>query len=125
MAGVTHMTSTKSAKSLKPSRNDGYVAVASMGDVPPGASKLVEIDDLRVALFNVNGIIYAIEDVCTHDGGPLVEGTLVHEHEVECPRHGAHFDVRTGAALSFPAFRPTETFAVRIEGDTVLIAVPD
>ena len=64
---------------------------------------------MRVALFNLNGEIYAIEDVCTHDGGPLVEGTIVDGCEVQCPRHGARFDIRTGAAVRFPAFEPTKS----------------
>lgn len=103
---------------------DAFVRVASVEEVPPGHSKLVEVDDLRVALFNLRGEIYAIEDVCTHDGGPLVEGTILNDCEVQCPRHGARFDIRSGAALSFPAFRPTQSLAVRVEGDSILIEVP-
>ena len=103
---------------------DPFVAVATLQQVPQGAAHLVEIDDVRVALFNLQGTLYAIEDTCTHDGGPLVEGTLVNEHEVKCPRHGARFDVRTGAALSFPAIRPTRSLAVRVEGDQIFVELP-
>jgi 3-phenylpropionate/trans-cinnamate dioxygenase ferredoxin subunit len=101
-----------------------FVKVAKLADVPVGGSKLVEINRTRIALFNLDGEIYAIEDVCTHDGGPLVEGKIVNGHQVQCPRHGARFDIRTGAALSLPAFEPTKTYAVRIEGDEIWIEQP-
>ncbi|HXF64049.1 MAG TPA: non-heme iron oxygenase ferredoxin subunit [Caldilineaceae bacterium] len=101
-----------------------FIKVATIDEIPVNGSKLVEVEDVRVALFNLNGEIYAIADVCTHDGGPLVEGEIVNGHEVRCPRHGARFDIRTGAALSLPAFEPTTTFAVRLEGKDVWIESP-
>ena len=101
-----------------------FVKVAKVGDVPAGSSRLVEVEDVRVALFNLDGVFYAIEDVCTHDGGPLVEGEIVDGCQVACPRHGAHFDIRTGAALSFPAFEATNTYEVRVDGDDVWIESP-
>ena len=101
-----------------------FIKVATVNDVPVGGSKLVEVDQFRIALFNLDGEIYAIEDVCTHDGGPLVEGTVVNGCEVICPRHGARFDIRTGAALSFPAFEPTYSYEVRIEGEDVFVEAP-
>ena len=101
-----------------------FVKVATVGEVLPGTSKLVEIGDVRIALFNLDGAYYAIEDVCTHDGGPLVEGTIVGDCLVECPRHGARFDVRTGKAVRMPAFEPTNSYAVRVEGDDVLMEAP-
>ena len=102
-----------------------FVKVASLDEIPPGGSKLVEVDMVRVALFNLNGEVYAIEDVCTHDGGPLVEGTIVDGCEVQCPRHGARFDIRTGAAVRFPAFEPTKAYTVRIEGQDVWMEQPE
>jgi 3-phenylpropionate/trans-cinnamate dioxygenase ferredoxin component len=114
-----------SARKAAPAVQPAYVKVATLAQIPPGHSHLVEVDDVRVALFNLKGEIYAIEDICTHDGGPLVEGTIVDECEVKCPRHGARFDIRTGAALSFPAIRPTQSYAVRIEGENVLIGSPE
>jgi 3-phenylpropionate/trans-cinnamate dioxygenase ferredoxin subunit len=108
----------------KATMRDPFVQVARLGDIPEGGAHLVEVDDLRVALFNIKGVVYAIEDTCTHDGGPLVEGTVVNEHEVKCPRHGARFDVRSGAALSFPAIRATQSLTVRVDGDRVLVEVP-
>jgi len=98
--------------------------VATVDEIPVNSSKLVEVDDLRIAIFNLDGEFYAIEDVCTHDGGPLVEGEIVHGHQVKCPRHGARFDIRTGAALSFPAFEATNSYVVRIEGRDLLIESP-
>ena len=68
-----------------------FIRVAALDEIPANGSKLVEVDDVRVALFNLDGELYAIEDVCTHDGGPLVEGEIVAGCQVECPRHGAAF----------------------------------
>jgi len=101
-----------------------FIKVATVDEIPVSGSKLVEIDYVRVALFNLNGEIYAIEDTCTHDGGPLVEGSVVNNCEVVCPRHGARFDIRTGAALSFPAFEPTSTYAVQVKENEVWIESP-
>lgn len=115
------MATRKTAPAVKPA----FVKATTVDQLAPGHSLLVEIDDVRIALFNLKGTFYAIEDVCTHDGGPLVEGTIVNECEVKCPRHGARFDIRTGAALSFPAIRPTQVFAVRVEGNDVYVASPE
>ena len=86
-----------------------YLKIATTDEIPAGGSKLVKIEDVRIALFNLDGEFYAIEDVCTHDDGPLVEGEIVNGCEVECPRHGARFDIRTGRAVRMPAFEPTNT----------------
>jgi len=101
-----------------------FVKVATVDEIPPNSSKLVTIEDERVAIFNLDGELYAIADVCTHDGGALVEGEVVNGCQVKCPRHGARFDIRTGAALSFPAFEATETYDVRIDGDEVWVESP-
>lgn len=101
-----------------------FVKVARLGDIPPGSAKLVEVVDVRIAIFNLGGELYAIEDVCTHDGGPLVEGTIIEGCLVECPRHGARFDIRTGAAVRLPAFEATNTYDVRVEGDDVWVESP-
>lgn len=100
------------------------VKIATVDEVPVNDKKLVEIDGVRIALFNLDGAFYAIEDVCTHDGGPLVEGEIVNGHEVRCPRHGARFDIRTGAALSLPAFEPTAAYDVYIQGEELFIESP-
>jgi 3-phenylpropionate/trans-cinnamate dioxygenase ferredoxin subunit len=97
-----------------------YVKVARVDEIPPGEKKIVEVDGLLVVLVNLDGEFYAIEDVCTHDGGPLGEGEL-EGHELICPRHGARFDVRTGDALTLPAFEPAPTYEVRLENGDVLV----
>jgi 3-phenylpropionate/trans-cinnamate dioxygenase ferredoxin subunit len=97
-----------------------FVRVAARDDIPVGGKKLAEIDGIPVAIFNVDGVFYAIEDVCTHDGGNLVEGDLM-GNEIECPRHGARFDVRTGAATKMPAFEPVPTYTVEVAGEDVLV----
>jgi 3-phenylpropionate/trans-cinnamate dioxygenase ferredoxin subunit len=96
--------------------------VAKASEIKPGGMKVVEAGGVRIAICNVDGTFYAIEDVCTHDDGPLGEGTL-DGCEVECPRHGARFDVRTGAVTRMPAIVPVKAFPVKVEGDQVLVEV--
>ncbi|MBM4458437.1 MAG: non-heme iron oxygenase ferredoxin subunit [Chloroflexi bacterium] len=100
----------------------GYVRVACVDDIPPGTKKIVEVEGVEVVVVNLDGRFYAIEDVCTHDGAPLGEGQL-DNHALICPRHGARFDVRTGAALRMPAVDPAPTFEVKIAGEDILVAV--
>ncbi len=102
-----------------------YISIARLEDLPPGSSKLVEYGIYRIAVFNLDGEIYALEDMCTHDGGPLATGRIVEGCQVECPRHGARFDIKTGNAMCMPAFMPTPTYEVKIEGDEILIAAPE
>ena len=78
------------------------------------------VDGVAVLLCNVAGSIYAIEDVCTHDGGELDQGEL-EGVRIMCPRHGAYFDVTTGAALTLPAIVPVPTYRVRVEGDEIFL----
>ena len=99
-----------------------FFKVAKVSELPPGVKKLVEVDGMPVALFNVDGQFYAIEDVCTHDGGPLAEGELDGE-EVECPRHGARFNVRTGEALCMPAVEPVECYQIKVENGEILVSL--
>ena len=96
------------------------VKVATVEEVPAGGRKLIYLDDGPVVLLNVDGRYYCIADVCTHDGGPLGGGEL-EGYEIECPRHGALFDIRSGAALTLPATTPTPIYQVRVEGDEILI----
>ncbi len=93
--------------------------IARRSDIPAGTTKRVVVGDDAILLCNVDGEIYAIEDVCTHDGGELDQGEL-EACRVMCPRHGAYFDVRTGAA-TFPAILPVRIFVVRIEGDAIFV----
>src|SRR5919109_5454415 len=103
---------------------DKWLPAGRVDELPPGRVRLVvdDAEDLRIAVCNVDGRFYAIEDVCTHDGGSLDQGQLEGE-EIECPRHGARFDVRTGAATQLPAFEPVETHEVKVEGEDILVGV--
>jgi 3-phenylpropionate/trans-cinnamate dioxygenase ferredoxin subunit len=94
--------------------------VASASSIAPGTTKRVVVDNVEVLLCNVEGTLYAVEDVCTHDGGPLDQGELS-GCQIMCPRHGALFDVTTGAALTLPAVIALPTYPVRIEGDDVYV----
>jgi 3-phenylpropionate/trans-cinnamate dioxygenase ferredoxin subunit len=101
-----------------------YVKVCRVSDLPEGGKMVVEVDDRLVALFHVAGQFWAIDDTCTHDGGPLADGQL-EGHAIACPRHGAKFDVRDGRVLSMPATRDTVAHEVKIEGDDLLIKLSD
>lgn len=90
--------------------------VARLSDIAPGTTKVVYAGEVELMLCNVDGAIYAVEDVCTHDGGPLDQGELEGPCIV-CPRHGATFDVRTGAVVTLPAVLPIGTFPVRVDSD--------
>jgi 3-phenylpropionate/trans-cinnamate dioxygenase ferredoxin subunit len=94
--------------------------VAHTGDIAPGTTCRVSVDGVGVLLCNVGGAFYAVEDVCTHDGGALDAGEL-DGTRVMCPRHGALFDVTTGKALTLPAVVPLPTFDVRVDGDAIFI----
>lgn len=97
-----------------------WVTVAKADELPPGESRVVDVDGTRIAVFNLNGEYFAIEDVCTHDGGLLTGGVLEGD-QIICPRHGARFCIKTGAALTAPAYEPTATFPVRIEAGQVQV----
>lgn len=83
---------------------------------------IIEAGDEKIVIFNIAGKVFAIGDVCTHDGGPLEEGEL-EGFELVCPRHGARFDIRSGAATRFPAFEPTTTYPVRIVAGKIEIGL--
>ena len=97
-----------------------WVKVAQVGEIPEGRIKVVTAKGIRLALANVGGSYHAVEDLCTHDGGPLGEGELVGD-QVECPRHGARFNVKSGAAVTLPAIVPVKTFPVKVSGNDILI----
>ncbi|MCB0165080.1 MAG: non-heme iron oxygenase ferredoxin subunit [Anaerolineae bacterium] len=100
-----------------------FIKVAKTSDLAPGEKMLVEYEDEDVGLFNLEGEFYAISDVCTHDDGPLVEGTLDGDCII-CPRHGARFNIKTGEQ-TMPAFSPVPLYQVKIEGNDILIAPAD
>jgi metal-sulfur cluster biosynthetic enzyme/nitrite reductase/ring-hydroxylating ferredoxin subunit len=97
-----------------------FVRVIDVAEVPDPGKTLVEVEGEMVAVFHVGGTFYALDDVCTHDGGPLADGEL-RDHKIACPRHGAKFDIRTGAALSMPAVRPTRAHDVKVEDGGVWV----
>lgn len=97
-----------------------WVTVAPVDELKPGARQLVDVDGSQIVVFNLDGKYYAIEDVCTHDGGQLTGGE-VEGDQIICPRHGARFCIRTGAALTAPAYEATATFPVRVENGEVQV----
>jgi 3-phenylpropionate/trans-cinnamate dioxygenase ferredoxin subunit len=101
-----------------------FIRVAKVSEIPDPGRRLVEVDERLVVVFHVAGHFYAIDDVCTHDGGPLGEGQL-EGFSVACPRHGAKFDIRTGAALTMPATRPTAAHEVKLVGGDVFVKLKD
>jgi 3-phenylpropionate/trans-cinnamate dioxygenase ferredoxin component len=99
-----------------------FVAVANVAELPDPGKVLVEVGERLVVLMHAAGHFYALDDICTHDGGPLSEGPLdPEEKSIACPRHGAKFDIRSGAALTFPATKPTQSHEVKVEGDQIFV----
>ena len=98
-----------------------WVLVAEVVNIKPGHYETVDLDGTLAAVFNVSGEFYAIEDVCTHDGTVLTSGNPIEGDEIVCPRHGARFCVRTGEALSPPAYEPTAKFPVKVEDGKVYV----
>jgi 3-phenylpropionate/trans-cinnamate dioxygenase ferredoxin subunit len=99
-----------------------FIKVAETSDIPVGRVKVVVVGDRRIALCNVGGEFFAIDDVCTHDGGPLDQGELDGD-VIECPRHGARFDVRTGKVLALPAVKALNTYRVEVTGSEIRVAL--
>lgn len=98
------------------------LTIARTRDVPPGRGLAVNVEGLRIAVFNVDGTYYAIDDTCTHAEASLSEG-LVDGSIVECPLHGARFDLRTGAVVGPPADQPVMAYKVRVEGGDIQIEI--
>ena len=100
------------------------VSVCPEAELPPGEMQLVEVDGRKIGVFNCAGTLYAIEDRCSHDDGPLAEGEFdTGACTVECPRHGSLFDLTTGRPKTLPAYSPVQTFSVSIEDDTIVLEV--
>jgi 3-phenylpropionate/trans-cinnamate dioxygenase ferredoxin subunit len=109
---VNHVTSTTK------------IDVCPVSELPPGSMKLVEVDGDEIGVFNCGGALFAIEDRCSHDDGPLAEGPFDPDTcTIECPRHGSLFDLKTGAPKTLPAYVPVETFPVVVEDDIVKLEV--
>jgi 3-phenylpropionate/trans-cinnamate dioxygenase ferredoxin subunit len=98
-----------------------FVKLATRSDIPDGEVRTFEAQGTSIAVCNVGGQFYAIGNLCTHDNGPLGQGQLV-DDQVECPRHGARFDVKTGKALCLPAVTPVPTYSVEIRGEEIWVS---
>jgi 3-phenylpropionate/trans-cinnamate dioxygenase ferredoxin subunit len=104
------------------------IEVCPLDELPPGTVRIVPVDRLlSIGVYNCGGELYALEDRCSHDDGPLCEGDFDCEDKVAtCPRHGARFDITSGRPLSLPAYLPVETYEVSVRSDgVVVLAVPD
>lgn len=100
-----------------------FITVAIVDELQNGQRLIFEIDGSHIAVFNIAGEYFAIADICSHDDGPVAEGEI-HEFEVECPRHGARFDIKTGKALTLPAVVDIPAYPVRVEGDEIQVGLP-
>jgi len=103
-----------------------FFPIAKVDDVSDPGSLLVEVDERLVVLIHAAGHWYALDDVCTHDGGPLSDGPVDPENRtIACPRHGAQFDVESGKAVTMPATKATVAHEVKIEGQQVSVRLHD
>ena len=103
-----------------------WVDVDKLEDFSAGEYRIVDVDDTIIAVINLAGEFFALQDICSHDGAPLLHdnpdaGELLDGEELMCPRHGARFCIRTGAALSAPAYEPVCQFPVRVENGVVQV----
>jgi 3-phenylpropionate/trans-cinnamate dioxygenase ferredoxin subunit len=103
----------------------GEIVAGPLEELPPCSVKIVSAGEITIGVYNLNGELYAIEDRCSHDDGPLAEGDFdCEEGYAVCPRHGAQIDIRTGDPLSLPAVLPVDTFPVRVEDGVVKVEIP-
>jgi nitrite reductase/ring-hydroxylating ferredoxin subunit len=103
--------------------SEEWIKVAAVDELPPGERIVVDVDYEWVAIFNVGGTLYAIDDTCSHAEASLAEGEL-DGHEIACPLHGARFDIRTGDVLSSPAVVGVDKYEVKIEGNDIYVRLP-
>jgi 3-phenylpropionate/trans-cinnamate dioxygenase ferredoxin subunit len=99
---------------------DDFTKIASTSDIPDGEVRVYDCDGTKIAVCHVDGNFFAVQDLCTHDGGPLGEGELVGS-QIECPRHGARFDIKTGKALCLPAVIDIPTYEVSVRGEEIFV----
>ena len=100
-----------------------WIKVGELGSPAAGEVKVIFPRGERIALANLDDEYYALDDLCTHDFAPLDQGEVVGD-QIECPRHGARFDVRTGKAMTLPAIHPIKTYPTRVVGNDIEIEVP-
>jgi nitrite reductase/ring-hydroxylating ferredoxin subunit len=98
------------------------IEVAKTNEIEPGEGKLIEVEGNEIALFNCDGSYYAIDNECTHLGGPLCEGDLEGDRVI-CPWHGAEFDVKTGNVLGPPAEESVKSYKVQVDSDSIKIEI--
>jgi 3-phenylpropionate/trans-cinnamate dioxygenase ferredoxin component len=103
--------------------NNEFVKVGKQSEISPGAVKVFAVQGLRIAICHVEQSFYAVADLCTHDGGPLGEGELI-DDQIECPRHGARFDIQTGKAMCLPAVTAIPVYKVELRGEDLWVALP-
>lgn len=99
---------------------DEWVDVASVEEIPPGECKAVDVDDRLLAVVNVDGEFHAIDNICTHEYAELSDGVILGD-EIQCPLHGARFNVRSGEVTAPPAYEPLRTYEVRVHGDRLQV----
>lgn len=97
-----------------------FIPVCKIFDIPDPGKEVFEVEEKFIVVFHLDGEWYALDDRCTHDGGPLGQG-WIEGFQIICPRHGARFDIRTGQALTMPAVRATSAHEVKIDGDRVFV----
>ena len=100
-----------------------FIAVAAVAEIGNGERLLIEIDGKPIAVFNIAGKYFAIDDICSHDEGPLADGEL-DGHSIECPRHGARFDLESGKVLSMPAVADIAAYPLRVRNDEIQVGLP-
>jgi 3-phenylpropionate/trans-cinnamate dioxygenase ferredoxin component len=100
-----------------------FIDIASVEEIGIGERLFVEIDEIPIVIFNIGGQIFAIQDICSHDDGPLGEGDL-EDHKIICPRHGGVFDVRTGKVLSLPAIVDIPAYPTMVNDGKIQIGLP-
>ena len=102
--------------------------LCALADLPEGAARVFEVGDFRLAAARSGDAVFVVEDRCSHDDGELGEGLVTCSDsavEIECPRHGARFDMSSGAATRMPAVAPIEVFTAKVEGDDVYVDLPE
>lgn len=102
-----------------------FERVASVAEIPDGGRKSIFVDDVPVLLVRIGEELFAIEDVCTHDGQPLTNGPISADCQITCPRHGARFDLRTGKPMCMPATEPVATYQVQVRDGDIYVKPND
>ncbi len=101
-----------------------FIKIGRITDIKEGEIKMFKSGDLNMLLTCHNGEIFALDNVCSHDGAPLGEGAIV-DGQIECPRHGARFDIKTGSATRMPAIAAINSYEIKIENGDILVEDPD